>query len=82
MVRLNQIFSHYIFTGGTRRAGWNMHQFGKVQAHWTLSNLFKLHPHRNTKAYRVHEFKVVRLYQTFSNYISSGDTRCAGCNMH
>ena len=25
---------------------------------------------------------MVRLYRTFSNYISSGDTRCAGCNMH
>ena len=25
---------------------------------------------------------MVRLYRTFSNYISSGDTRCAGCNMN
>ena len=25
---------------------------------------------------------MVRLDRTFSNYISSGDTRCAGCNMH
>ena len=27
------------------------------------------------------EFGVVQLYRTFSNYISSGNTRCAGCNM-
>ena len=25
---------------------------------------------------------MVRLFRTFSNYISSGDTRCAGCIMH
>ena len=25
---------------------------------------------------------MVRLYRTFSNYISSEDTRCAGCSMH
>ena len=25
---------------------------------------------------------MVRLYRTFSNYMSSGDTRCAGCNIH
>ena len=35
-------------------------------------------------AHRVllNEFGVVRPYRTFSNYISSGDTRCARCNMH
>ena len=55
-----------------------------VQAHRTSSNLLELHPHRDSKVYRVllHEFGVVRLYRTFSIYISSGDTRCARCNMH
>ena len=26
-----------------------------------------------------HEFGVVRLYRTFSNYIFTGETKCAGC---
>ena len=39
---------------------------------------------REQGVYRLlsHEFGVVRLYRTFSNYISSGDIRCAGCTMH
>ena len=42
-------------------------------------NLLELHPHRDSKVYRLlsHEFGVVLLYRTFSNYISSRDTRCA-----
>ena len=49
-----------------------------------FSNLLELHPHRDCKVFRLlsHEFGVVQLYRTFSNYISSGDTRSAGCNMH
>ena len=56
----------------------------------TGSGRFKhIEPSRTTssqsnKVYRLlsHEFGVVRLYRTSSNYISSGDTRCAGCYMH
>ena len=57
-------------------------QVDEVQAHRTSSNLLELHPHRDSKVYRLlsHEFGVVQLYRTFSNYISSGDTRCAGCS--
>ena len=29
--------------------------------------------------YTEHEFGVVRLYRTFSNYIFTGGTRCVGC---
>ena len=52
-----------------------------VQAHRTSSNLLELHPHRDSKVYRVllHEFGVVRLDRTFSIYIVIGETRCAGC---
>ena len=36
---------------------------------------------RGIKVCRVfsHEFEVVRLYGNFSNYIFTGETRCAGC---
>ena len=56
-----------------------MHRFGEVQAHQTSSNILKLHPHRDSKVYRLlsHEFRVVRLDQTFSDYTFTGDTRCA-----
>ena len=66
-------------SGDTRCAGCNMHRFGEVQAHRTSSNLLELHPHRDSKVYRVllHEFGVVRLYRTFSNYISSGKKKSA-----
>ena len=42
-----------------------------VQAHRTSSNLLEPHHHRDNKVFRVfsHEFGVVRLYRTFSNYI-------------
>ena len=62
----------------------NMHRFGEVQAHRTSSNLLELHPHRDSKVYRVllHEFGVVRLDRTFSDYIFTGDRRSAGCYMH
>ena len=52
-----------------------------VRAHRTLSKLHEPHHHRDSKVCRVlsHEFGVVRLYRTFSNYIVSGETRYAGC---
>ena len=55
------------------------HQFGEVQAHRTSLNLLEHHPHRDSKIYTVllHEFGVVRLDQTFSDYILMGDTRSA-----
>ena len=82
MVRLYRTFSNDISSGGTRCAGCNMHRFGEVQAHRTSSNLLELHPHRDSKVhvYRVllHEFGVVRLDRTFSDYIFTGDRRSAG----
>ena len=80
VVRLDRTFSDYIFTGDRRSAGCNMHRFGEVQAHRTSSNLFKLHPHRDSKVYRLlsHEFGVVRLNRTFSDCIFTGDRRSEG----
>ena len=45
------------------------------------SNLLEPHHHRDSKVWRVllHEFGVVRLYRSFSIYIVTGETRCAGC---
>ena len=52
-----------------------------VQAHRTSSNLLEPHHHRDSKVWRVlpNEFGVVRWYRTFSIYIVTGETRCAGC---
>ena len=49
-----------------------------VRAHRTSSNLLEPHHRRDNKVFS-HEFGVVRLYGTFSNYILTGETRCAGC---
>ena len=49
MVRLYRTFYIYIVIGDTRCARCNMHRFGEVQAHRTLSNLLELHPHRVTR---------------------------------
>ena len=53
-----------------------------VQVHRTSSNLLEQHHRRDNKVCRVfsHEFRVVRLYGTFSNYIFTEETRCAGCS--
>ena len=50
-------------------------------SHRTSSNLHEPHHHRNSKVCRgiSHEFGVVRLYQTFTMYIVTGETRSAGC---
>ena len=47
----------------------------------SASNLLEPHHRRDNKVYRFlsHEFGVVRLYRTFSNYIFTGEARCAGC---
>ena len=52
-----------------------------VQLHRTSSNLLELHHCREYKVCRVlsHEFGMVRLYRTFSNYIFRGEAICAGC---
>ena len=52
-----------------------------VQAHRTSSNLLEPHHRRDNKVCRAfsHEFGVVRLCRTFSNYIFRGETRCTGC---
>ena len=52
-----------------------------VQARRTSSNLLEPHLCRDDKVCRVlsHEFGVVRLYRTFSNYIFIREARCAGC---
>ena len=63
----------------------SLRRFGTVvQAQRTSSNLLKLHPYRDSKVFKLllHTFGVVRLYRTVSNFLSSGDTRCAGCTMH
>ena len=69
---------NYIFTGETRCAGClctSSGWFKRVEPPRTFSN------HRDSKVCRVlsHEFGVVRLYRTFSNYIFTGEARCAGC---
>ena len=50
-----------------------MHSLDEVPAHRTSSNLLDLQPHRDSTVYRllVHEFGVVRLYRTFSNYMET-----------
>ena len=77
VVQLYRTFSNYIVTGETRCTGC----FGVVQAHRTSSNLLEPHHCIDSKMWRVlsHEFRVVRLYQTFSNYIVKGETKCTGC---
>ena len=52
-----------------------------VQATRTSSNLLEPHHYKDSKVCRVlsHEVGVVRLYRTFSIYIVTGETRCAGC---
>ena len=58
-----------------------MHLFGVVPAHQTSLNSLEPHHYRDSKVCRVlsHEFRVVRLHRTFSIYIVTGETRCAGC---
>ena len=55
--------------------------YALVRVHRTSSNLLELHHYRESKVCRVllHEFGVVRLYRTFSNYIFRWEEICAGC---
>ena len=78
MVRLYRTFSIYIVTGETRSAGCLCNSSGwfkHIEPHRTPQH------HRDSKVWRglSHEFGVVRLYRTFSIYITAGETRCAGC---
>ena len=55
--------------------------YALVRGGSSASNLLEPHHCRDSKVCRVlsHQFGVVRLYRTFSNYIFTGETRCAGC---
>ena len=55
--------------------------YALVRGGSSTSNLLEPHHLRDNKVCRVfsHEFGVVRLYGTFSKYIFTGETRCAGC---
>ena len=79
MVRLCQTFSNLLFTGEARCAGCSYTSSGWFKR---SSNLLEPHHDRDSRACRVlsYEFGVVRLYRTFSNYIFTGETRCAGCS--
>ena len=79
MVRLYGTFSNYIFTEETRCAGCSYTSSGWFKH---SSNLLEPHHDRDSRACRVlsYEFGVVRLYRIFSNYIFTGETRCAGCS--
>ena len=56
--------------------------YALVRGSSSASNLLELHHYRESKVCRVllHEFGVVRLYRTFSNYIFRGEAICAGCS--
>ena len=84
VVRLYRTFSIYIVIGETRCAGCLCTRSGWFKHIEPLLNLLGLQLHRNNKDYRglLNEFGVVRPYRTFSNYSSSGDTRCARCYLH
>ena len=58
-----------------------MHYVGVVQAHRTSANLHEPQHHRDSNVCRglSHAFGVIRLYQTFSLYSVTGETRSAGC---
>ena len=73
MVRLDRTFSDYSFTGAICTSSM---RFKHIEPHRTFSNYIL------TEIARYIDFGVVRLYRTFSTYSSSGDTRCAGCNLH
>ena len=55
--------------------------YALVRGGSSTSNLIEPHHYRDSKVFRVlsHEFRVVRLHRTFSIYIVTGETRCAGC---
>ena len=80
VVRLHRTFSIYIVTGEARCAGClctSSGWFKHVEPCRTFSN------HIITEIARCvvlsHEFGVVRHHRTFSIYIVTGETRCAGC---
>ena len=52
-----------------------------IQAHRTSSNLLETQHNRASRTYRglSYEFEVVRWSRIFSNYLFTGETRCAGC---
>ena len=58
-------------TGDTRCAGCNLHRFEEVQAHRTSLNLLERDNITRYIEFFLHEFGVVRLDRTFSDYIFS-----------
>ena len=78
VVRLYGAFPNYIFTGETRCVGCLCTSSGWFKR---IEPLLQPQHRRDSKVCSVlsHEFGVVRLYGTFSNYIFTGETRCAGC---
>ena len=58
-----------------------MHLFGVVQVPRTSLKLLEPHLCRDSKVCRVvtHEFGVVRLYRTITNYIFTGEAQCVRC---
>ena len=78
VVRPYRTFSVYIVTGETRSAGCLCTSSGWFKH---SSNLLESHYHRYSKVCRVlpHEFGVVRLCRTFSNFIFTGEARCERC---
>ena len=74
--------STYIFTEETRFAGCSYTSSGWFKRIEPPRTFSEPHHDRDNRACRVlsYEFGVVRLYRTFSNYIYTGETRCAGCS--
>ena len=78
VVRLYGTFANYSFTGGKQGV---QGARALVRGGSSASNLIEPQHHRASKVCRglPQEFGVVRLYRTFSTYIFTGETRCAGC---
>ena len=76
-IETHRTFSNHIITEIARCV-----EFCHMSSGWfDRPNLLYLHRYRDSKVCRVlsHEFGVVRLHRTFSIYIVTGETRCAGC---
>ena len=80
VVRLYRTFSIYRSTSLQGKQG-VQGAYALVRGGSSTSNLLEPHRYRDSKVFRVlsHEFGVVRLHRTFSIYIVTGETRCAGC---
>ena len=78
---MHRTFSIYIVAGETRYAGClctSSGWFKHIEPRRTFSNLI-ITEIAMVCSVLSHEFGVVRLHRTFSIYIVTGETRCAGC---